>query len=89
MLHWHVHCLALVSCFLLPFKLTGYWLLYFVTFYYFYDKTNVSLCLQVLLFFQTKEKKNHTAAQVTLDTDGSRGATYMFILGLVIESSPQ
>ena len=85
MLHWHVHYLALVSCFLWPVKLIGYWQLYFETFDYFYSKRNVSLHLQVLLFFQTKEKENHTAAQMTLDTDGSWGVTYVFIFSLVIE----
>uniref|UniRef100_A0A9L0IPL3 non-specific serine/threonine protein kinase n=2 Tax=Equus TaxID=9789 RepID=A0A9L0IPL3_EQUAS len=38
---------------------------------------------QVLLFFQTKEKENHTAPQMTLDTDRSWGVTYVFICCLV------
>lgn len=39
----------------------------------------------MLLFFQKKEKENHTAPQVTLDTDRPRGASSMFIRRLVIE----
>ncbi|KAM5261922.1 casein kinase I isoform 6-T6 [Hipposideros larvatus] len=41
------------------------------------------LLILVLLFFQTKEKENHTAPQMTLDTDRSWGVTYVFICCLV------
>jgi hypothetical protein len=43
------------------------------------------LHLQVLLFFQTKEKENHTTTQMTLDTDRPWGVTYMFICCLGIK----
>lgn len=39
----------------------------------------------MLLFFQTKEKENHTAPQVTLDTDRSRAVTWVFIFCLVMK----
>uniref|UniRef100_A0A8C0A9C0 non-specific serine/threonine protein kinase n=1 Tax=Bos mutus grunniens TaxID=30521 RepID=A0A8C0A9C0_BOSMU len=39
----------------------------------------------VLLFFQKKEKENHTAPQMTLDTDRSWGVTYVFTCCLVIK----
>ncbi|XP_058395477.1 casein kinase I isoform X3 [Diceros bicornis minor] len=44
-----------------------------------------ALLVLVLLFFQTKEKENHTAPQMTLDTDRSWGVTYVFICCLVIK----
>lgn len=39
----------------------------------------------MLLFFQTKEKENHTAPQVTLDTGRSGGVTCVFIFCLVMK----
>lgn len=86
MLPWHVHRVSCISLLLsVTTEINRLTSSFPRPFQYSCNKRSISLHPQVLLFLQTKEKENHTASQMTLDTDRSRGVTYALVRRLVMK----